>query len=119
MYKDALALLAACIGWLFSILVKALIKPCGFRVSSTELASARYSRFLDRAIWARLAARGPRIRTKITPITPMIIPIVPPSRSSSSSRSMPKPNQTQFWAKSAIKLMALTKTRATMDRRMS
>ena len=55
-YKDVLALLAACMGGLFSILVKALIKPCGFRVSSTELASARYSRFLDRAIWARLAA---------------------------------------------------------------
>ena len=71
-----------------SIFSKAEINPCGLRVNSTEEASARYSRFRDNAIWAKLAQIGPRINTNTIATILKMITIVPPlslslSRSSS------------------------------------
>src|SRR5574337_1229074 len=44
-----------------AILARALSRPCGLRVSSTDEASARYSRWRLMASWTKVAKMGARM----------------------------------------------------------
>ncbi len=109
MYIEALLGSAACIGSLELIFCKAEIKPSGLRVNSTAEASAKYSRLRDKAIWAMLAANGPRIIAKIETTIMMRSRALDPSRSSSLR---PPPQKKEWLAKLTSIEIAAAKAKA-------